>query len=269
MLPTFSTGTDAAFQVDYPTAAGLTVVSVVYRVTDENGEDVIAQTAVPGGWLADPKINALIPGASNVVPDGRVRTMRTVRFVFAMSNSTEITVTYRYVVEVQDKLTVMGNSFQTIETALMTRMDLPALDGWDNASEQEQTAALVTAHDRICRLTFRYRVSQEAMEWDSINPYWGLYRYVTDMRLRGLDEWTSEFPDDFKVALNRAQLYEADTILGGDPIGDKISQGIVSESTGEAKMFFRNRPPLRHPVGPNCLQVLAPYLYTNNRLTRA
>jgi hypothetical protein len=269
MIPSYQPNTDIIVSVDYPIDGTAPVVPtrVEYEVLDQDGAVLIARRDAVSGELADNVLSVEVGNAHNDLA-GALRVMRSVRAYFTKASGAILPATVRYVVEAADRLIVMTNSFQTLDQAALTRMEMPALDGWDMAAEGEQIGAMVTAFDAICRMTFKYRVSQEAMEWDSVAvDEFGLYRYVTDMRLRDMDDWNS-FPADFRKAMQRAQLYEANTKLAGDPIGDKRALGIVSESVGESKMFFSNKAPLRHPVGMDALNVLAPYIHRNNRIGR-
>ena len=115
----------------------------------------------------------------------------------------------------------------------------------------------------MCRLPYRYQLSQNAVMYDARDPFW----VVTGIRyLKEAD--FKKWPKDFQNALRRAQLYEADQILKGDPVGDKRRAGVVSETIGEAKMFFNARPPLRLALCVQAMETLSPYLHSSRRIGR-
>jgi hypothetical protein len=75
----------------------------------------------------------------------------------------------------------------------------------------------------------------------------------------------SRYPPIFVTALCRGQVSEANAILAGDPIGDKIRSGLFSEKIGESSMMFRSGiGPLKTTVSRETLQYLQGY--TNNRV---
>ena len=262
MIPAHPQATDVTVTVDVPLIDGvaMTPTSIGYEVLSASGSVVQASQAA----TADAgKVEVIVPASVNALSEGAIRDMRLVRFTFDHASGKRH-VSERYVIEAVSKLILMVNSFQTYEEAVLNRMDLPDLDGWDVADEQHQTAALVTAHDRMCRASYRYKLSQDAVMYDERENYW----HVTNMRSRTAMDF-AQFPTTFQVALRRAQLYEADAILAGDPVGDKRLDGVVSESIGEAKMFFANKPPIRSPLCRKAMDVLGPHLYRSNRLGRA
>lgn len=270
MVPNYQTGSDVTVSVDYPMDGSMRVspVSVAYTVLDENGAVILERADVPAGALENNKVTLTIPGANNVVPDGKIRTLRNVRVFFVKANDTEIAVTSRYSLSLLYTLILMTNSFQSYEQAILTRLDMPSLDGWDVASEDQQVAAMITAYDRMCRLTYRYKLVQDVLGAETIDGLCDPYSYISNIRECTPDDW-ADFPSDFQRALMRAQVYEADTILGGDPVANKRAQGIVSETTGEAKMFFVNKPPVRFAVSKAALDVLGPYLFFQKRIARS
>jgi hypothetical protein len=263
MLPTYQHGTKATVSVPYPIADGAVISPTVvrYTVTDEVGGQIVASTTI--ALPSSPTATIIIPGASNLVPDAVIRAMRVVTVTFVTASG-DYTAVARYAVQKASLLIPMTNSFQTLDQALLTRLDLPPLDGWDVAEEAQQIPAMVTAHDRMCRLTYRYRLSQDAVAYEATDPYWSVIN-IRERTTQDLASW----PEDFRTALRRAQLYEADQILKGDPVGEKRRLGIVSESIGEAKMFFNARPPLRLALCEQAIDILSPHLLTSRRIGRA
>jgi hypothetical protein len=265
MLSTYQHNTQVNVVVSFPEVDGAPIAptEATFEVTDEVGSVVVPSTTITLDPDAGTEVTIGVNPEYNLVGDDAVRAIRSVRLTFITPTGT-YTATARYIVEKASLLVLMQNSFQTYEEALLTRMDLPQFDGWDMSDESGQIAALVTSHDRMCRLTFRYRMNQDAVMYDSRDPFWIVNR-IRELPASDFAKW----PKDFKQALRRAQLYEADQILKGDPVGDKRRSGVVSETIGEAKMFFNARPPLRLALCVQAMETLSPYLYARRQIGRA
>lgn len=265
MVPTYQHQTQVVVTVDYPSVDGGVIVptGVSYELLDEVGTVLATETVNVEEGVPGTQLSIVVEPTDNVVPEGATRSVRVIRTTFEAPTGRHVTVN-RYVIEKAQLLVTMTNSFQTYEEAILTRMDLPAFDGWDSSDEEAHIPALVTAHDRMCRLTYRYRMSSNAVMYDEDDPYW----LVTGMRLMKPEDF-AKWPNDFKSALRRAQLYEADQVLKGDPVGDKRRSGVVSETIGESKMFFNSRPPLRLALCVQAMETLGPYLHSSRRIGRA
>lgn len=267
--PVHPENTDVVVTVTLPIFGGVSLIpsAVTRTVKDETGGIVSASQAVtvPGGSIT--AMDITIPAALNAIP-GR-RAARSVEIAFTTTHGVFVVVE-TYLLEAAEQLTSLVNTFVTTGEALMTRRDLPALDGWDAALEADRNAALVTAHRSLCRLTYRYKndaaVLQSRVTWGQ--PEYEGFVYVTDIESITLDEWAS-VPLIFRQALQRAQMAEADVLLRGDPVGDKRRTGIIMERTGEAAMSFRETPEVRQAVSREALDHLAGYIYRDRRIARA
>lgn len=263
-MQSYQDRTEVTVTVDYPTDAGAVITpnSITYTVTDEDGDTLAAETVTPPEGDLGSQLTVVIPSTLNHVPDSALRAARLVTFEFGADSGT-YTVQHRYAIEKAVLLVPMKNSFQTYERALLTRMDLVNADGWDSADVPAQFASLVEAHARMCRLTYKYRMNQNAVMYDASDPYW----VVDSMAQRTVDDLRS-WPDDFVSALRKAQVLEANYILTGDPIVQRRREGVISETIGEVKMFFQSTPPLRTPINSAAMTVISPFLYKSRRIGR-
>jgi hypothetical protein len=268
MLPVYNEGTDVVVTQTLPLKNGSPVAatSVQYAVFDEAGSIILARQAVPG-WTSG-NVTLEVPLATNTLPVNKNRSLRIVEFYFVTAADGEFKERQRYIIQNFKVLEFLTNSFQTLDQAYLTAMEIPDIDGWNAAEDNDKIAAMITAHQAVCRLAFRFYKDEDQAQLEytyKASP--GEYIYVPRMRLIKLSDW-NQFPARFQNALRRAQVIEADINLAGDPIRDKRMDGIVSETIGESKMFFNNRPPISLPVARRTLEALAGYFYYNNRITR-
>lgn len=260
--PIFSENTKATLSIPTPEVNGsrVAVQSVGLTLLDEIGV-VIAPFGVIA--VATPANNAAtvtveIPASYNDLAADKKRGARVVQVRFTTASGVYETETI-YLVEKAAQIERLKNSFVSSAEALMLTRELVNLDGWTNATDDERNAALVMAHANLCKLTYRYSgtESQSRITWGE-SAETG-YTYVTDIDEITEDEWNST-PESFRLALQRAQIVEADNFLRGDPVGDKRRAGIVSETIGESSMFFKNVPDVRLAVCREALDYLAGYI---------
>jgi hypothetical protein len=67
-------------------------------------------------------------------------------------------------------------------------------------------------------------------------------------------------PAGFLRAIKRAQLIEANVILGGDVVGRKRQDGILSETIGESSASFSDKPFLNLPISRQAYEELRRYI---------
>lgn len=159
-----------------------------------------------------------------------------------------------FVLVAANPLKLMSNSFVTYPEALATRGGFgPTLSGWDAAEPADRTSALADAHQRLNRMTFTLPLI-DGMERASSYAAYGLGTdegFDTTRRVRLATMSLADFdalPEAFRKALKRAQLAEADVILGGDVVGRMRRDGIVSKTVGESSSTFSDRPYLNLPI---------------------
>lgn len=87
------------------------------------------------------------------------------------------------------------------------------------------------------------------------------FDYARRIRIRNLNETQfNALPSKFTRAIKRAQLIEANIILGGDVVGKKRQDGIISETIGESSAFFNSKPYLNLPISRQSYEELRTYI---------
>ena len=222
-----------------------------YRVYDQDGVDLIAST--PYAFTPGTDTEATITvGAVHNTLNGATRLMRVVELKMATDDATIYSNSVTYVIESNSLLTVPENTYQTYEQAQLVAMDIATLTGWDAATDRARRAALVEAYHKIGKL--RFRVGYE--DWQS--RITGTQE-VPDVNSLTLSEFNA-LPADFIAALRRAQVAEADSVLGGNTTQDLRKDGLMSNSVGEVSQMYRPGKPLTLPVSSRALQFLTGYV---------
>lgn len=171
-----------------------------------------------------------------------------------------------FIVVSRNPLAIAQNSFVTYPEALRFRAEFGSLNGWDANARDRHMSALAEAYRRLCRMSFK--VPGANMDGTNVNK--ANYGTGTDsgwawgsrVRVSTLDQAGFEaLPPKFQHAIKRAQLAEADVILGGDPIGDRRKAGMISETIGESSGFFQSRPYLNLPISRQAYEEVKRYVY--------
>lgn len=243
------------------------LVEVRVTVRDEKQELAgIFSAPLPDGSAVDYSVT--VPRAMNVLPEG-ARGLRYVTIEFQVGPNVDdiqrsIVRTFRYMLGEPVSLVVMDNSFALYSRFVMDGTALLNAAGWSNASEQRQIAALIQAYRNITRMSLEYT----PLDKD------GKYEYGHEETIEHLD-WhqmrEAEFedlPSDFREALIRAQLLEANELLQGNVYEERLRSGVRSETIGESSVTF-NTSVRQFSVSRSALQVLGPYIVRGVRLARA
>jgi hypothetical protein len=128
-----------------------------------------------------------------------------------------------------------------------------------------RSSALADAFERLLRMSFKVpfldamtHASNYAAYGDGTDTPFGLCGRV---KLRGMSvESFDLLPAGFLRAIKRAQLIEANVILGGDVVGRKRQDGILSETIGESSASFSDKPFLNLPISRQAYEELRRYI---------
>lgn len=260
-LPVHKADADVSINVPFvdDLGASLTPVSGTYRVMDESESDIVASAAIS---VAGSSVDITIPAVSNAVASGTTRGIRTVEVTLVMASSTHV-IRESYIIQALSVLAVMTNSYQTIAQAELRALELPRLGAWHDKTENERINAMIDAFHHIGKMRFSVKSSvdsQSLLEPGNITNISKLNSYdLADFLL--LDA-------AFLEALRRAQVVEADNILGGDIVGEQRRVGLMSQTIGESSHFFRPTKPVQLPVSVEALRYLQGYVDHNVRITR-
>ncbi len=149
-------------------------------------------------------------------------------------------------------LVVGENSFATKAELMGMLQQLPHLTALATADEEIRQGALVAAYDNICLM----QPHPETLLVDRFHDLTA--EHLTDYHLGPRT----------RRQLLRAQLIEANLVLGGDPIADRRRVGMISDSNGESAQFFRTAIPLRLPVYRDTAEALTGLISYTARVGR-
>ncbi len=276
----YLSGTDVSVVIPFADQAGnqLAVTSAKYRVTNQAGVELTPPTDATLETDAA-SVTVQIPAAKNTVAVGATREIRNVELYCVVGGNTVI-LSQAYALTSTAPLQTGLNSFQTYSEALLTALDIPALEAWDGASEDQRIAALIDARERIVQLNFNLLNSnvnfgQDSLQYVPEGQYQSSYvarnsLFIFNGNLAILTpQQFMTLPERFKTALRKAQVAEADRILGGDPYDEKRQSGLVMEQVGESRQMFRAGKALTLPVCRRALGYLSYYVTFNKRIGRS
>lgn len=158
-------------------------------------------------------------------------------------------------------LTVGQNTLVTQAQALLLIKEMVGVNAFANASSELQIAALMEAYDRVASMELRSRIL----------PHEVSYKDGEEVKsigaLNALD--LTALSLQMRKAFMKAQVYEADFILGGDPVTELRKQGIMSYTVGEVKQFFRTVKPLDFTISMRAMGQIGKYLQYSRGVARA
>lgn len=257
-------GTDVTVTIPLVDAAGnaLSADSIEYRVIDQDEQVVVAKVALSGYGVGDPDAIVTIPAASNDLGTLK-RAVRAVE-LFVTTGAGVVMISHEYVVEALETLVVGENSLMTYSSAVLVAFDIPNLPGWNQATKQERMRALHAAYRNLGKVKLRFVDDDSDMtsvitpeEWNSSN--------VTDFSAAQLAALNAKYV----ACLKRAQLIEADFLLGGDEVDAIRRSGIMSATVGESSQFYRTQKPLDGPICKRAMREVSEYMNTRVRVGRA
>lgn len=280
-MDVFSAGTAVTLSVPLQDKSGnpLVVSAIEYRVTDENSVELVAASPLAGFALGMDTALITVAAAENTLSVGVARGMRNVILKCTVGGNS-IYLHVSYAIEDADPLVVGTNSFMTYSQAEFTALSLPNLDSWNAADEQSRIAALMDARSHIVQLSFTPLNSNVNWGQDSLNfipegaydtDYIGnssMFLFNGNLDLLRPEQFKS-LPTRFVDALKKAQVTEADALLGGNSIEAKRREGLVQDNIGESRQTFRQSKPLELPVCRRALGYLSYFITFSKRIGRA
>ncbi|MFM0095672.1 hypothetical protein PQQ87_08665 [Paraburkholderia nemoris] len=290
MMQSYLAGTAVTVSIPLVDDSGdpIQPVSVSYRVVDQTDTQVVPSTPVPGYTQGATYVSITVPASNNVIQtfstsddnvgdiDQSTYGARTIQLtcVDSLGNTTMLAASY--VLRPVDILVTGLNSFQSYAQAQLTRMYIANAPGWDGADEDARTAAMIEARDHLVQLNYYLLNTNVNFGQDSLNyipegQYVSQYAATNSLfmfnGMLGLltPEQFSQLPQRFIIALQKAQVAEADYILAPDPIESARQQGLVVDSIGQTKQMFRGAKPLRLPACRKAMSYLS-YFLTNTKM---
>ncbi len=231
----------------------VTPVSVAYRVLDAVNAEIVASTAV-SFTAGDLQASVVVSKLANTLTNS-VRDMRTVE-VTITTDAGNLIKTESYIVQRGARLQVSENTAQTYEEAVLNGLDMPQAIGWAAKDKIAREAALIEAYHRLDKLNYKVRGVNEG---DMSRLKTADVTYI-DSLLGLTAEELADLDTNFLIALKKAQVIEADTILNGDVIDNHRRSGLMSQTVGESSQMFRPGKPLIMPVSARTLRYLTGYV---------
>lgn len=289
----FLAGTPVALVIPLADRSGnlLAVDAVSYRVVDHTGKEIVALNPLTGFAVGDTEATVTVPGILNnivgipanltgqQIDAFQVRETRTVELLLTVASNT-ILLNQAYALEPTDPLVVGINSYQTFAQAELCALDIPNMAAWNAATDGDKIAALVDARSHINQLNFWMMNSNANWGQDALN-FVPEGQFVTSFAAGGGHSFLFngnlalltptqflKLPVRFLMALSKAQVAEADSIMGGDPVSERRKEGLLLESIGEVKQMYRSGKPLDLPVSKRALRYLSQFVSFSKRIGR-
>ncbi|WP_342234646.1 hypothetical protein [Inquilinus sp. OTU3971] len=259
-------------------AGPLVPMAIRFRLADESGAVIYPEVAIgdPGPGVGfeiltdvdSERVIFTIPAPAHQLA-GKLNSLRVLTVLVATAEGTTRLVE-RYVVTKEAILEPLKNSVQTYDEAVLLSLSMPGMIGWEAANDTERQSALIAAFVRLAQLKYRVRDrfinGIDVQRRLALEP--GSSYNIDRLELLTADEW-SRLSGRFKESLARAQIAEADVILGGDEIGSQRQAGLFSHSIGEAKYMFRSEKPLSLPVSEQAVRHLRGFVRWSVTIGRA
>ncbi len=279
-MDVFLAGTDVTLSVQLQDKNGnpITVTGIEYRVTDQNGAEVVTRSTLNGFVSGSPQASIPVPAEINALPDGVVSGVRNVDLFCVVAGNT-VVMSAPYGIETADPLQIGVNSFQNIAQAEFLALSIPNTPSWDAAVSQDRVAALIDARSHIVQLNFSQLNSNINWGQDSLNfvpegtystnyvSSNGMFLFNGNLALLTPQQF-SKLPEKFVFALRQAQLVEADAILGGNVVEGRRREGLMLETIGDVKQMYRPGKPLDLPVCKRALGYLSYFVTFAKRIGR-
>lgn len=241
--------------------------AVEFEVLDRTGAVKQARQAVTA---SGDSVNVTV--TATTLADDVPRDLRTVKLYCTVPGG-EVTISKSFVLEADAILIVGVNSFQTLDEAELTAMDIFDVGDWDVMDDDDKVRALVDARTRICAMSFNlldiHRPQDdvgyvpEGIIGISKGPSpWNVKDQLGDLTV----EQYNLLPEKFKKALRLAQVADAAATLTPDPVEEKRAKGLILDTIGETKQMFRSGRPVNSPVCKKAMDYLRDFVVTGSAL---
>lgn len=242
------------FELSLPSAAS-------YTLKDELGNAVAADVVVPV-YADDTFLTLTIPAEYNMLA-GKDRSLRSLTLTVTNDSGGSVEIRQDYVIVSHLDLAVPAQSFQTIGESALNAMDVPSIEQLEAAPDYVKRKALIEAAKRISSLPFDMSSQRDGQR--IITDFFSYTDDEIDLQAMTTEQWAS-LDAKFKEALVKAQLVEANDILGGNPIEDQRRAGLLSHTVSESKHMYRTGKPIQMAVGNRAMRYLSGYIKTGGAM---
>ena len=252
--------------IPFKDASGVTVVPTEIKAVLRDGEeDMVLDFGSIAFDATGVDTKVIVPALANTLRGDDLMEVRKLDVEIVHAGGV-VRVSRSYVIEAEQSLQIMRNSFMSFETALMLSTQFVNLTAFVNATEQRQRAALTEAFYRIIELPMvyaTYDADGAIVETSRIGR--------SNWMLVDADAFKTQFPSHFQRALRAAQLAEADDLLQGNVLARKHAQGIASETIGESSVTLRQGfgGGITSGIGTTALALLSGYIDRTMTIGRA
>lgn len=231
--------------------------TITCRITDASGVEVA--TGVPvsvayGAYLVE------TPSVANQLGTLR-RDIRVVEIEITNVDGVKSVRSFEYLIESADVLAEGENSFQTYPSAILASLSVSSLSAWNESSKDDRITALIDA--RLCFGPLRFRYAfDDNKSVDLQSESLGNITTITPSQWHAL-------PADFKAAVCRAQVMQADYLLSRDTRTDARAAGLLSQTIGESSETYAKGKPIAASsvLCQRAMRELSRFLSSANRKT--
>lgn len=280
-MNTYPEGKDTEIEVQVIDTSGelfTSSCSAKWILTDVDGE-ILTQGEVEEVTNGFCKI--LIEGKFNNAESGRIKDMRILHVEFSAEGADLQDQAIKYLIAAKTPLIVGANSFVTLEQAQLLAETTPNMTMFQNATDEKIIQSLASAYEKIS--SYRFRLSSKAVMENIafVSETAWRPRAITDDDPMGLhsyrfklSEVTPEsyktLPEDFRKALSKAQVLEANSQLAPtDSIEQRRRKGVILETINEVKMMFSSTTPVKESICSEAMSILSPWIDRSMKIGRA
>ena len=260
----FLAGNNVSLSLDLLDEDGnnITANSIAYKVSDERGNVIVPTAPLTSFVVGDATITIIVTALQNTLPvTTDITSLRGLRFVeiYITTSTGLVKKELDYVIESDNVLATGINSFQTYPAAIFVAGTIEDIQAFSLASKSEKIIALIRARQMIGRLSFRYSFDN----YEQLNRSY----YSREITLATVAQYEA-FPKDFKEALARAQVIQANDLLGGDEVDELRKDGIIAHQVGESKQTFAQNSRLETIVSRRTMKELSKFINYSVRASR-
>lgn len=260
-MDVFAADQDIALTIPFTDLSGedITPLAMTRAVLDEKENVLSPATTVVLPGPVGTQIIITIPAALNALGAGVSQGLRTIEVVLTTSVGPVIQ-RVSYIIRSLTILTILENSFQTWGEAQLYATEIPNLLSWPVYDDFTRQTALMQAYRKLTRYSYFVRWPKDIDDQRYLQPMYDRRIAPHHWPVMTSEQWLTWYPEEFRAALRRAQIIEADIIVGGDKVNDKRRAGVLSETIGESSMMFRVGKPLDLGICDATLRELTGYL---------
>lgn len=236
--------------------------AVEYRIVDHIGTELVAKTSVSGFIAGDPQVIVSVTAQINTIATSAKRELRIIELYLTTESGT-VKLTHEYVLESENILEKAVNSFQGYHEAVLLSLDVANLPSFNDALKADRITALINAWSNIGKLYLGY--VDGSVEMTRVIVPWAESGSVTRLTAEQFDL----LPEVMKLAIRRAQVMEADYLLGKSRSLEELrASGVVSNTVGDSSQWFYQAKPYEGILGKRASRELARFIVKRTAIGR-